>query len=130
MTDFEKTLLEKVDKMNESLSLMAERLTVFEGETKTALTELSGKIKGNHELIVKDLSSYTDKDMCANYREHHGERVGDIEERVIRLELTLSNLLKSEEDKHHNASDRITAWLPSIIALIAVIGGIIWMAIK
>ena len=130
MTDFEKTLLEKVDRMNESLSLMAERLTVFEGETKTSLAELSGKIKGNHELIVKDLSTYTDKDMCANYREAHGERIGDLEERVIRLELTLTNLLKLEDEKHHNISDRITAWLPSILVLVAIIGGIIWINIK
>ncbi len=56
--NFEDSILEKMDKMNDSLTSLNTKFVVFEGETKKALTELSGKIKGNHELITKDLTSY------------------------------------------------------------------------
>lgn len=125
MTDFEKTLLEKVDKLNESLSILTERLTTFEGRTEKALSELSGKIKGNHELIKTEIQTYVEKDTCETHRGKQGERIGKIETDVALLKNAVSTL-QDHEDKHEiQASERITAWLPSIISVIAIIGAII-----
>lgn len=127
MTDFEKTLLDKVDRMNENLSVLTERLTSFEGETKQALAELSGRIKGNHELIKSEIQTYVEKDTCESHRERQGNRIKEAEDRILRLEGSVVDLLNHEQDRRHNANDRLTAWMPSIIILIAVIGGMVWI---
>jgi len=130
MTDFEKTLLAKVDTMNESLSALTDRLTSFEGETKQALTELSGKMKGNHDLLQSEIKTYVAKDTCENHREKQGLRVRDCEDRVTRLESTVTDLLDHESRREEHVSERVTAWLPSVLILISIIGGIIWVAVN
>ncbi|GAG85138.1 unnamed protein product [marine sediment metagenome] len=51
MDDFENKLLDKLDIMNKNISDMNVRLTEFEGKTEKTLTTLSGKMKGNHDLL-------------------------------------------------------------------------------
>lgn len=127
MTKFESTLLEKVDRLNDSLATLTERLTVFEGDTKQSLSELSGKMRGNHELLKKEIQYYVDKDSCGINRERQGTRIKEVEDRVLVLEGSVKDLFDHEKERSNNYSERITAWLPSIIILISAIGGIIWM---
>jgi len=123
--NFEESILEKMDKMNDSLATLNERLTVFEGRTEKALVELSGKIKGNHELIITDLNRYTDKDTCATYRENHGTRVSAVEERLIIVETLLKQHTYMAEQDKNNHSEALIAWLPDVIKAVIVIGGIL-----
>jgi uncharacterized protein YjcR len=134
MTDFEKTLLEKVDKMNdaftESLATLTDRLVSFENKTEKALTELSGKMKGNHDLLKSDIQKYVQKDTCETHRELSGKRIKYVEDRVLILEGKVEDLTEHEKSRQSNLSERITAWMPSIIITLSIVGGIIWMAVK
>lgn len=130
MTEFETILLNKVDALNTSLGLLSERLTEFEGATSQSLTELTGKIKGNHELLKSEIQTYVAKDTCENHREKQGVRVGNAEDRLLKLEGLVDDLITQEKKRESHFAERITAWMPSLIILVAVVGGIIWLLVS
>jgi len=113
----------------ESMRALSERISSLEGETGKAIAELSGIIKGNHELLKADMHTYVDKESCETHRERHGQRLKDAEDRVLKLEGKVETLEKIQHDKSHNFSDRITAWLPSIITVIGIIAIIVFVVV-
>lgn len=123
--------------MNESLVTLNERLSSFEGETREALIKLDGKIRGNHDLISKEFQAYMEKDACVTHRTSQGERVSSIEQRVTVLETVchtmqenLTNIEQTVVEKKHVVDERVTAWLPDIVKVIIIVGGIIFALAK
>lgn len=128
--NFESQLLRKMDIMGENLAAINERLTAFEGETKTAFMELSGKVKGNYELITRDLSNYVEKDICTDYREKQGSRLGRIEERVQLIEYRFNKIEDNLKERQKTTSEAVIAWLPDMLKVVAVLGAVLYLISK
>ena len=130
INSFETELLKKMDSMGKDISTISKRLNTFEGETKTALSELSGRIKGNHELITKDLSNYVEKDVCSDHREKQGTRIGKIEERLGLIEYRIVGIEGQQSEKQKTTSEAIIAWVPDLLKFAGVIGAVIYFISK
>ena len=120
--DFEKEILGKMDAMNLNLATLNDRLSTFEGETKAGFIELSGRIKGNNELIIKDLSSYTEKDVCEHHRENQGTRIGSISDRLIEVESQLKQHLLEHATTKGTTTNALINWIPGVLKTVIVAG--------
>lgn len=124
--DFNFELLKRLDTMNDSLTTMSTRLTELEGETKKSFIELSGRIKGNHELIKGEIQSYVSKDSCENHRERQGERIGKNEQAIALIGHDLSMLISDSSFKKSTNSEMLISWLPDLVKIVAIVGGLIF----
>ena len=86
MEDIKNTLKELDGKVND----LDSNLSSFKIDTGNAITDISGKVKGNQELITKDLDRYVPISSCESHRENHGKRMGEIESRLTIIETTSS----------------------------------------
>ena len=123
--DFNFELLKRLDTMNDSLTAMNNRISDFEGETRKSLSELSGRIKGNHELIKSDIQSYVQKDTCERHRERQGERIGLNENKIGILYHDLETIRKEIDAKNATARERFTSFLPDIVKIVLIGGALI-----
>ena len=123
--DFNFELLKRLDTMNDSLTAMNNRISDFEGETRKSLSELSGRIKGNHELIKSDIQSYVQKDPCERHRERQSERIGLNENKIGILYHDLETLRKEIDTKNATARERFTSFLPDIVKIVLIGGALI-----
>ena len=87
MEDIKKTLKELDGKVN----ILDRNLSSFKIDTGNTITDISGKVKGNQELITKDLDRYVPLKSCEDNREHQGKRMGHIEHRLTVIETTSSS---------------------------------------
>lgn len=121
MATFEDILLGKINDMQTSMKNLETQFTGFKIDTQSALVDLSGKIKGNHELIVKDLDSYIDNPACEVYRDKLKDHVASIEERLSEIEAQVKyHLIETNKDSEKKKFN-ISQWL--------VAGGIIFLLI-
>lgn len=121
--EFNIKLLDKLDDMNKNLATMNERLTVFEGKTDKALTSLSGKMKGNHDLLKSEIQSYVQKDTCENLRMKQGERIGDITKEFAVLKSSVEDHLKNNKSNIAAGTEMLITWLPGLLKVVAIVGG-------
>lgn len=128
--NFESQVLGRMDTMGKGLVDLNERITIFEGETKSAFNELSGRIKGNQELIIKDLSNYVEKETCAIHRETQGSRIGNVEGEIEILQYRFGEFIKDKEKKDELTSNAIIAWLPDLLKVIITVGGVIFIVLR
>ncbi len=130
MEDFEKSILQEVAAMNKTLSEFSNTMTAFEGRVEKALLEMGGKVKGNQELLSKELNSYVQKEICETHRANNGLRFSNLEQRVAINEREIEIHLKDVDRTKDDNSKRITAWLPDVVKFIALVGGFIYLVIR
>ena len=121
--DFENRVLQEIATMNKTL-------LAFEGRVETALAEMSGRVKGNKELIIKEFDSYMQKSSCETHREHNGLRVSKIEQRLAVIENQITDHLKDADRRRDDVSRKVTAWLPDLIKYLGIIGAAVYLFTK
>ena len=107
----ESTILKEISGMKTLLTDLNTTMT----EMKISLVETNGKLKGNHELILQELHSYTHKDICEKYREHSGDKITGIEKDITAIQASCDRHFEEHHDDKTNVKDAMIAWMPDIV---------------